>query len=142
MLATAGKGIHMSSEKEPLKVALGIVFKEGKVLIIERAKQEGSLTWAFPGGKIDPGEESSHAVIREVLEETGVECSQLTLLGEILHEARNVHISYWKATASRGEAMVMEPEKALSVIWATPEEAEARFTSAIAPCVREALGLS
>lgn len=131
----------MPSTKEPLKVALGIVFKEGKVLIIERAKQEGSLTWAFPGGKIDPGEDSSHAVVREVLEETGVEVNQLSLLGEILHEDRNVHISYWRAEAFRGEATIMEPDKALSVIWATPEEAETRFTSTIAPCVREALGI-
>lgn len=132
----------MSSRKEPLKVALGIVFEEGKVLIIERAKQEGSLTWAFPGGKIDPGEDSSHAVVREVLEETGVEVNQLSLLGEILHEDRNVHISYWRAEAFRGEATIMEPDKALSVLWATPAEAEARFTSPIAPCVRKAMGLA
>lgn len=132
----------MPLSKNPLRVSLGIVFKDDKVLLIERAKQEGALTWAFPGGKIDPGEDSSHAVVREVLEETGVECNQLTLLGELLHEERNVHISYWKALAFRGEAKIMEPDKALSVIWATPEEAENLFTSDIAPCVREALGLS
>ena len=131
----------MPLNQEPLRVALGIVFKEGKVLIIERAKQEGLLTWAFPGGKIDPGENSSDAVMREVMEETGVELHQLALLGELLHKDRNVHISYWKAEVLRGEASIMEPEKALSVIWATPQEAEGLFTSEIAPCVREALGI-
>lgn len=132
----------MSPSASPLMVSLGIIFKEGKVLLIERAKQEGNLTWGFPGGKIDLGEDASHAVYREVLEETGVECDQITLLGELLHEARGVHISYWKGAALRGEARIMEPEKALSVIWATPEEAENLITSDIAPCVREALGLS
>lgn len=131
----------MSFTKPPLKVVLGIIFKDDKVLLVERAKKEGNLTWAFPGGKIDPGEDASHAVVREAMEETGVECNQLTLLGEILHEERNVHISYWKAIAVRGEAKVMEPDKALSVIWATPEEAEKLFTSNIAPCVKEALGI-
>jgi 8-oxo-dGTP diphosphatase len=131
----------MTSTPKILRVALGIVFKDDKVLLVERAKREGDLTWGFPGGKIDPGEESSHAVVRECLEETGVECNQLTLLGELLHEERGVHISYWKGVAFRGEATVMEPEKALSVIWATPEEAEKLFTSQIAKCVRDELGL-
>ena len=131
----------MTSTPEILHVALGIVFNDDKVLLVERAKKEGDLTWAFPGGKIDPGEEASHAVVRECLEETGVECNQLAFLGELLHEERGVHISYWKAVALRGEATVMEPEKALSVIWATPAEAEKLFTSQIAKCVRDELGL-
>ena len=101
----------MTSTPEILRVALGIVFNDDKVLLVERAKREGDLTWGFPGGKIDPGEEASHAVVRECLEETGVECNQLTFLGELLHEERGVHISYWKGVAFRGEAKVMEPEK-------------------------------
>lgn len=131
----------MTSTPEILRVALGLVFKDGKVLMIERAKREGDLTWGFPGGKIYPGEDSSNAVFREVLEETGVECNELTFLGEQLHEKRGVHISYWKASAGRGEATIMEPEKALSVIWATPEEAQNLVTSEISPYFRKELGL-
>lgn len=132
----------MTSTPEILRVALGAIFKDGKVLLIKRAKREGDLTWGFPGGKIDPGEDASHAVFREVQEETGVECNELTFLGELMHEKRGVHISYWRGKAFRGEATIMEPEKALSVIWVTPEEAEALITSEIAPFFRDALGLS
>lgn len=132
----------MTSTPEILRVALGAIFKDGKVLLVERAKREGDLTWGFPGGKIDPGEDASNAVFREVLEETGIECNELTFLGELLHEKRGVHISYWQGVAGRGEARIMEPEKALSVIWATPEEAEALITSEISLYFREALGLS
>jgi 8-oxo-dGTP pyrophosphatase MutT (NUDIX family) len=41
----------------------------GQVLVEERS-DDG--TWAVPGGIIDPPEESAHAAVREVFEETGV----------------------------------------------------------------------
>jgi len=55
-----------------------IVNVDGLVLALERKKIPGS--WQFPQGGLDEGEEPLEAVKREILEETGIEESQLELL--------------------------------------------------------------
>lgn len=47
----------------------------GKILFVKRSKNDhfDPLLWELPGGKQEPGEESTHALIREVKEETGLE---------------------------------------------------------------------
>ncbi len=48
-----------------------ITDKNGRVLVQDRKKKDwNGLT--FPGGKVEPGESLTHAVIREVYEETGL----------------------------------------------------------------------
>ena len=56
----------------------GIVIKEGKVLVTQHS---GHLGWSFPKGKIEKGEKSEEAAIREVEEETGVVAQILEKLG-------------------------------------------------------------
>jgi 8-oxo-dGTP pyrophosphatase MutT (NUDIX family) len=50
-----------------IKAAGGIVTKQGEYLLIYRRKK-----WDLPKGKLDKGEESRHAAVREIEEETGV----------------------------------------------------------------------
>ncbi len=56
-----------------VKAAGGVVFKGDKLLLMFRRG-----FWDLPKGKLDPGETSKMAAVREVAEETGVEA----LLGE------------------------------------------------------------
>jgi 8-oxo-dGTP pyrophosphatase MutT (NUDIX family) len=53
--------------------AAGILFldPEGKALFLRRADGDQIGRWAFPGGKIEDGEDADGAAIREVEEETG-----------------------------------------------------------------------
>src|SRR3954447_5268404 len=53
--------------------ASAAVFRQGDVLLIERAKGALKGRWSLPGGHIEPGETAMAAATREVLEETGVE---------------------------------------------------------------------
>jgi len=54
-------------------IAVGVVFKKGRVLITRR-KPEGLLggLWEFPGGKIRDNENAMDACIREIKEETNL----------------------------------------------------------------------
>lgn len=45
---------------------------EGKLLVLERVR---SKTWCLPGGRLHDNEMWSAALIREVKEETGLECA-------------------------------------------------------------------
>lgn len=49
-----------------------MVLREGKVLLVKRAKRAGFGLWSLPGGHIEPGETARDAALRELLEETGV----------------------------------------------------------------------
>ena len=49
-----------------------VVFKEGAVLLVKRAKAPAMGMWAIPGGSVRLGETLQAAAEREVLEETGV----------------------------------------------------------------------
>lgn len=56
----------------PIPATIGVIFKEGKVLLVRRKNQPDAGKWGFPGGKIEWGESIDEAATREILEETGV----------------------------------------------------------------------
>jgi len=43
----------------------------------------GRVTVEFPGGVVDPGESPAHAVLRELVEETGYAAESVTLIGQV-----------------------------------------------------------
>ena len=50
-----------------------IIFdRTGRLLLIRRRNAPGAGLWSLPGGRIEPGETDTQAVIREVKEETGL----------------------------------------------------------------------
>jgi len=68
------------------KIAVGVVFKNGNVLITRR-KPEGLLggLWEFPGGKIRNNEKAKDACIREIKEETNLSIGADSHLVRIKH---------------------------------------------------------
>ncbi len=57
---------------KPIAAVIGVVFRDGEVLLVRRANPPDAGKWGFPGGKIESGEPIQAAAVREVLEETGV----------------------------------------------------------------------
>lgn len=49
-----------------------VVFKAGKVLLVQRGHPPAQGQWAIPGGNVQIGETLQQAAEREILEETGV----------------------------------------------------------------------
>ncbi len=57
-----------------ITVAAAVIVREGKILIGQRPLGEwGALKWEFPGGKLEPGEDSATALKRELREELEIE---------------------------------------------------------------------
>jgi len=52
----------------------GIVIDKNQVLVINMNTLCGKKVWTFPKGHIEKNEDPKNAALREVLEETGVEC--------------------------------------------------------------------
>lgn len=56
----------------PMVAVGGVVFREGRVLLVRRDKAPAQGQWAIPGGSVELGESLAQAVQRELLEETGL----------------------------------------------------------------------
>ena len=68
----------------PIRPQLAVsasIFKDGKVLLIQRAHPPAQGSWSVPGGRVEFGEPLHVALAREVREETGLEIEILGLAG-------------------------------------------------------------
>jgi ADP-ribose pyrophosphatase YjhB (NUDIX family) len=53
------------------------------VVLIARRTHAGTLLWSLPKGRLEEGEDHETAALREVREETGLECELTDVLGTI-----------------------------------------------------------
>ena len=101
-----GKTIHLS---------VGAVIRnaEGKILMIDRLKTP--FGFACPAGHIDEGEAPDTALIREVLEETGLKIKNIRFAAatnDISPEERTHYLTiFMVADYDSGELQNREPEK-------------------------------
>jgi 8-oxo-dGTP diphosphatase len=63
----------------------------GRLLLIRRGNEPGRGLWSIPGGRVEPGETDKEAVIREMLEETGLDVMPGTLTGSIIRGPYAIH---------------------------------------------------
>jgi ADP-ribose pyrophosphatase YjhB (NUDIX family) len=81
----------------PLVGVGGVVVHENRVLLVQRGTEPLKGQWTIPGGLIDVGETLREAVIREVLEETGLAIEPIELielLDRIHREDQRVRYHY------------------------------------------------
>jgi ADP-ribose pyrophosphatase YjhB (NUDIX family) len=65
----------------PFIAASAAVIRDGKVLIVRRARIPASGVYTLPGGVVETGETLVDAVAREVREETGLTVAPVALAG-------------------------------------------------------------
>lgn len=104
-----------SSERPP--IASAVITHEGKVLLVRRRVKEGSLSWQFPGGEVEPGESAEQAAVREVLEETGLVVSSSQVLGERTHPNTGRSMAYVACTVLKGDATVVDTDELDDLAW-------------------------
>jgi ADP-ribose pyrophosphatase YjhB (NUDIX family) len=50
-----------------------VAVRDGSLLVVRRGRGPAAGEWSVPGGRVEPGESLHAAVVRELLEETGLE---------------------------------------------------------------------
>ena len=125
------------AQQFPRLGASACVWKDGKVLLVQRAKLPLGL-WSLPGGHVELGETALAAAERELLEESGV-TADLTMfvgLSEIIREKPLFHyaIACYGGMWRSGEAHAASD--ALEARWMAPAELDSLD---FAPNVREAI---
>ena len=91
-----------------------IVVRDGAVLVGRRRGAHGAGTWAFPGGKSDPGEHPSDTVRRELLEETGLAARSVQPVAwtsDVFADADMHFVTLHHLVDAVGEPAVREPDK-------------------------------
>ena len=74
-------------------VVAAIILKDGKVFATRRGYGEWKGWWEFPGGKIEAGETSQAALVREIREELDAEISVGDLLDTVEWDYPDFHLT-------------------------------------------------
>lgn len=129
----------MNAPVREIRVAVGVVVRDGRVLIARRPDHvhQGGLL-EFPGGKVEPGETTPQALVRELAEETGLTVAESSLspLICIRHDYgdKRVLLDVWRTEQASGEARGLEGQP---LFWLAPEALEdAQFPEANRPIIR------
>ena len=75
--------------KIPRITSDGIIINDDQILLIRRKNEPFKNKWALPGGFVEYGESTEDAVIREILEETGLKTKVSDLVGVYSDPARD-----------------------------------------------------
>lgn len=98
-------------------IAAAIIAHGGKVLMVKRRVKEGSLSWQFPAGAVEPGETAGQAAIRETREETGLAVTESEMIGERVHPNTGWTMLYVACDFVSGDAAVVDDEELSDFEW-------------------------
>ena len=125
----------MSESREyparPIVGVLAVVRREGRVLLVQRAKSPWPGGWGFIGGVQELGETVAETAMRELREETGVAAEAvepLTVLDAIHPDGEGRIRTHFTLVCMLLDWRSGEPQAdadAMAIGWFTPEEAEA-----------------
>jgi 8-oxo-dGTP diphosphatase len=121
----------MPERSKRIEAAGGVVLRDGatgatEVLVVRRRRYQD---WSLPKGKLEQGERARDAALREVLEETGVDCVLGTRLPDVtyLHEGFPKRVKWWVMTVVEDRGHTPDDE-VQEVRWIEVEAAQEVLT--------------
>lgn len=126
----------------PIVGVLGVVRRDGRVLLVQRARAPHIGKWGFPGGVQELGETIFEAVARELMEETGLRVEPvetLTTLDVIEREGEGrvrTHYALIAVLAEWRGGEVSIDDESLDFGWFTVAEVGARGLPALPSATR------
>jgi len=109
-------------DDKPVVVTAAVIERDGRFLIARRGPGQALAGfWEFPGGKLEPGEDSQVCLQRELMEEFGVEVRVGELLTTTVHRYDHITIELqsFRSELVRGE---LRPRDHDEIKWVRPEE--------------------
>ncbi len=122
-----------------LKVVAGILCREERFLVCQRSG-DGAFPdkWEFPGGKIEPGEDGTAALGRELREELGISVESAREVFRHAHvyaDGTRVELTFFEVRAFAGEPRNRVFRR---IAWVTADELAALdFLDGDLPLIRE-----
>ena len=114
-------------DKEPIHVAAGLIWKEGRMLITKRpeGKHLGGM-WELPGGKKENHETLKMCLEREIKEELGMDIQAEKLILTVQHEydKRLVILHLFECSCHEGSPRPLEGQE---IKWVNPKDLK-RYT--------------
>ena len=129
----------------PFLAVSAAIFRDGKVLVVRRARKPALNLYTMPGGVVEAGETLVEAVAREVREETSLEIEVLALAGHreaLMRDAQNRVERHFVIMCFAARWVSGEPhlnEELDEARWLDPSEiASLRTTEGLAEIVSDA----
>lgn len=120
--------------RHSVSAGAAVVRDDGRVLAIKR-RDNGA--WVQPGGIVELDEDPRETVVREVLEETGVQVEPEALTGVYKNMDRGVVSLVFRCRPVSGEAK--PTAEATEVDWLMPSEVQERMADAFGVRLLDAL---
>lgn len=98
-------------------VVAAIIVHRGRALLARRRVSEGILSWQFPAGECEPGEEPFATAAREVTEEVGLTVTPTVLIGERDHPTTGRRMIYVGCTTDTDIATLVDEEELAELAW-------------------------
>lgn len=95
-----------------------VAIRDEHLLLIQRGNDPGRGLWSLPGGRVEPGETLAGAIVRETLEETGLEVFCERLVGWVERMTESYHFVIMDfAVTLLGRADAVAGSDAMAVRW-------------------------
>jgi 8-oxo-dGTP diphosphatase len=105
-----------------LDAIVAVITNGDKTLLIERAPTVlGSGYWAPVSGKVEPGESQEAALVRESMEEVGLNVRPVKKVWENISSSETYRLHWWLAEYVSGE-LGLDAREASDARWVLPGE--------------------
>ena len=132
--------------ERPYLAVSAAIFRDGKVLIVRRARPPAHNIFTLPGGAVETGETLTQAVVREVKEETALDIEPVALAGfrEVILPDQTGRVERHFVVlcfAAHYRAGTATPNEELAELrWVDPAEvSQLRTTEGLAEIIAEAV---